>query len=43
MTMTNNHFGLGREVDLEVFVYTRPHMRDEGLESMNCSWAARCW
>lgn len=33
MAMTNdNSFGVGREVDLTVYVYQRPHMRDEMLE-----------
>jgi len=32
MTITTDHFGTGREVDLEVYVYQRPHMRDENLE-----------
>lgn len=33
MPLTNdNSFGVGREVDLMVYVYQRPHMRDEMLE-----------
>lgn len=33
MPLTNdNSFGVGREVDLTVYVYQRPHMRDEMLE-----------
>jgi hypothetical protein len=32
MTITTKLFGPGREVDLTVYVYTRPHMRDESLE-----------
>ena len=28
----NEVFGLGRKVDLKVYVYRRPHMRDESLE-----------
>lgn len=33
MPITNNNsFGPGREVDLMVYVYQRPHMRDERLE-----------
>ncbi len=31
MPITTDHFGLGREVDLTVYVYPRPNMRDESL------------
>ena len=31
MTITTDHFGTGREIDLTVYVYVRPHMRDENL------------
>ena len=32
MTYKHEPFGPGREVDLKVYVYRRPHMRDESLE-----------
>lgn len=32
MTYKHEVFGPGREIDLKVYVYRRPHMRDESLE-----------
>ena len=32
MISTKDIFGLDREIDLKVYVYRRPHMRDESLE-----------
>ena len=32
MTYKHEVFGPGREVDLKVYIYRRPHMRDESLE-----------